>query len=1193
MPLAKEISPTKTPERFYLPIKTGETTVFDDAGKVAEVVDILSYELENRAVDNLVDSVAYEKKSLNGVQRLVVDDDATRLYETVDGVETLVAESKVYMEVNAAGRWTRFDFGRTTPTDRTVLSESTADMGTAKTVGDASIDIDIQWRGGANQSSKQTFALSCPNQRIRCVWQITAFRLDGLNVNYDDYKGKFTDTDFVETGETWTRTITFEPDGVDGKLTVDPYLSVDEQSSYIDVDCDGFVFRISKDVAGSEEALAWIRDDSSELAELIARLYRGSPHFTTRYFGQDTGRTTEIIESNPRRVVIRVVGDWPSTTESDSLVYTWYIYDDRVFADIAWTTTDEVDAIHWQTPNSYLIGLIAAMTNENNVYENSGSESDATGNHASADYLALTADEMNVQIATLDYNIVSGDATHHQTGTTDGEIKFGVANGDIGTDSSTETHTFRYAIFIDSAERETWAGYNDEQRFDASDFDHHVTAYWDCESDTVDYGANLGSTKSVTKLGNSEYNSDGLVGSYGLDTIDTSSGATLANASNDIFDPTSFMLSFYFKPHLAAGSDYIFDYRVDANNRILLVQYYSSGSVIGLNMGYMAGGTYEDMYSATDIMDIDSWYLVQIYAYGGVCGMMVDGVHVDDAEAIGGTWSGDTGTIYFGREYDVSSGCNMSIDEVYFLDTRFPKHYDSVARLAIGDKRQDTTIADPTNGDWITDLIIPANIGVDGFASDGALHAEKDSNDNLKFDWDATRKKPVVVLDDTSGLQMTVDGSNDLCTFYDKMDSVTTGHSPEIGTGTVTVAGSPDLNSNDGFRGGSVNFDANGEYFQAAVSGNFDYAEGTLIFGFRLPTVADTVSRYIFSADNSNREFTLIVDALERIQVYVDRDNLAYCITSALTDYLYDDQFNIIHFAWKRSEEFVYLGINGNPIALTKTNFSSWSGPTASGSNFAIGNRLDSTTGPAKGDIDNFKIFSKAVVPYGAIFTGNGAVDTDVAHKDITALVKGDESDGDPIAIGSGTVEIVNATLTTDVWGNANSAFLIDGTGEHIYIQETNNIVAAKGLIAFWYKTTGTPDSYCRFFADSNAENTLRLTRESTTSFSLRVNSTSIYPLNFSNSIYDGNWHHVAVSWDCDENLTRLLVNGVLEDTDTTAITAPTLSNNLYIGNSSSDNTDHIGGAICDIYITNNPYTPQIWTALGAGPLYSEVIEVT
>jgi hypothetical protein len=37
---------------------------------------------------------------------------------------------------------------------------------------------------------------------------------------------------------------------------------------------------------------------------------------------------------------------------------------------------------------------------------------------------------------------------------------------------------------------------------------------------------------------------------------------------------------------------------------------------------------------------------------------------------------------------------------------------------------QDTTIADPTTGSWVDDLVIPANVGVDGFASDGALHAE-------------------------------------------------------------------------------------------------------------------------------------------------------------------------------------------------------------------------------------------------------------------------------------------------------------------------------------------------------------------------------------------------------------------------------------------------------------------------------------
>jgi hypothetical protein len=55
--------------------------------------------------------------------------------------------------------------------------------------------------------------------------------------------------------------------------------------------------------------------------------------------------------------------------------------------------------------------------------------------------------------------------------------------------------------------------------------------------------------------------------------------------------------------------------------------------------------------------------------------------------------------------------------------------YNSTARLEMGDQWKDTTIADPTTGTWVDDLVIPANVGVDGFASDGALHVEPTSKE--------------------------------------------------------------------------------------------------------------------------------------------------------------------------------------------------------------------------------------------------------------------------------------------------------------------------------------------------------------------------------------------------------------------------------------------------------------------------------
>lgn len=67
------------------------------------------------------------------------------------------------------------------------------------------------------------------------------------------------------------------------------------------------------------------------------------------------------------------------------------------------------------------------------------------------------------------------------------------------------------------------------------------------------------------------------------------------------------------------------------------------------------------------------------------------------------------------------------IDSVIIFDSanrEGGKKYDATDRLALGDQYKDTTAPEPDDGAWVTDLIEPPNIGVDGFAADGAWHLE-------------------------------------------------------------------------------------------------------------------------------------------------------------------------------------------------------------------------------------------------------------------------------------------------------------------------------------------------------------------------------------------------------------------------------------------------------------------------------------
>jgi hypothetical protein len=81
------------------------------------------------------------------------------------------------------------------------------------------------------------------------------------------------------------------------------------------------------------------------------------------------------------------------------------------------------------------------------------------------------------------------------------------------------------------------------------------------------------------------------------------------------------------------------------------------------------------------------------------------------------------------------------------------------------------------------------------------------------------------------------------------------------------------------------------------------------------------------------------------------------------------------------------------------------------------------------------KLYDGALLPYGAYFTGNGSVDTDVAHDDILALVKGDESDSDSLKIGAGTITVTNATHSgPGRTGWLTARFRVDATSEVVSI---------------------------------------------------------------------------------------------------------------------------------------------------------------
>lgn len=186
------------------------------------------------------------------------------------------------------------------------------------------------------------------------------------------------------------------------------YLSVDEQSTYIDVTCDGFSLRLYGTTGYGQEAsqLGDLTIDGTIVNMQGPAFYDNTP--TYYYLTYDQQKTIELLENTHSRVVIRIVGQFErsdttplgGTNGDTSAVVTYYIYPDRVIIHSKFTN-NSASTITINSNNDYnWVNRfdIRNFTNENSLYENDPSESNCSDSTAydSANYLLMTADECNL-----------------------------------------------------------------------------------------------------------------------------------------------------------------------------------------------------------------------------------------------------------------------------------------------------------------------------------------------------------------------------------------------------------------------------------------------------------------------------------------------------------------------------------------------------------------------------------------------------------------------------------------------------------------------------------------------------------------------------------------------------------------------------------------------------------------------------
>jgi len=388
---------------------------------------------------------AVRRRVKDGVQKVHLEPDQMTYYYNDELVATAIIIPQ-YWQVN---HWA--DFAQ--PLDDYIDVTEDGHLVGSGTQGGFSWNIDIGFQ-------KWTVNLVAPGITVRAVWEITFTSLgqqllaDGvLRFSTEDYLGNISDDQGVSV-----RTVIFEPDGSIDGLVIDPYLTIDEQTSYIWVYCDGYAFYLDLGSATEDIIEVYNAAGSSKYIDVDIMIDTGS----TQIAGYAVDEAL-VLEDTPIRKVIKVIGGFSSTASdanplqdnnsNDVILEIYiYLYDDHFIVDQRIKIVNgyiNVDASQ-NTSLPYFDLKDAVLTNAAVYYENSGTESAGDdAEHNGTDYQLGTSDQIHIQMIVLDYN-VTGTATFFQEPTSGTIAGTGLENGTLTTGET----SFVTLCIIDSVERE-------------------------------------------------------------------------------------------------------------------------------------------------------------------------------------------------------------------------------------------------------------------------------------------------------------------------------------------------------------------------------------------------------------------------------------------------------------------------------------------------------------------------------------------------------------------------------------------------------------------------------------------------------------------------------------------------------------------------------------------------------------------
>jgi hypothetical protein len=427
-------------------------------------------------------------------------------------------------------------------------------------------------------------------------------------------------------------------------------------------------------------------------------------------------------------------------------------------------------------------------------------------------------------------------------------------------------------------------------------------------------------------------------------------------------------------------------------------------------------------------------------------------------------------------------------------------------------------------------------------------------------------------------------------TFYDPMDNNSAIYQDKISGSNIYESGTTTVRF--GYKGPGTYFDGTGGHYKISTSSaiiNPNKGSINLWFQMGFDPNTDTGDYTLINLTDGSSDNTIDVYFLpggDRFHANFNKSGESTLYLQSndnSTDVMRPNEWYNMHLAWDSEKDFASFNISGIDMGEALARKWNFDYPD----NMFMENRIGEAWWGGwnwKGMIDEVKIYSEAILPFGAFYTGFEE-NNDYAHADPSLLFYWDAETANA-NLPSGKIPTANGAISLSDEKNITGAktLKVESSCDNYSFTANNGDIIDKnqGSVGFWVFPTGAAqNNYFRFYIDSSNFMAIMHTNPSDHTIWVRwdYGGSSVYANGTAGDLKINAWNWIKVTWDTTAGELKLFING-RQSGSTAAIGAMTGAvASVDIGDGTCDWTSTT--YLDQIFITNNPASQEISTAFG------------